>query len=145
MENPAFQSEYKKSKNDAWTVYKSIGRPWCPTLGDFVAFNRVGFQHLIRLKNIERVRSEQMRRFSLLTIVKSAIEDPHVSVRFHQKMTIRTIKANKKRISVPSYADFWEFTVHDGEGIIKIIVRQFPGGQKHFLSVYRRKRKSPSL
>jgi hypothetical protein len=143
MENPAFRSEYKKLKSDAWVIYKSIGRPWCPMLGDFVVFNRVGFQHLIRLKNIERARSEQVRRFSLLTIAKATIEDSRASVQFHQKSTTRTIKANKEKISVPSRADFWEFTVRDGEGIIKVIVRQFPGGQKHFLSVYERKRKSP--
>ncbi|HUC02041.1 MAG TPA: hypothetical protein VMA75_04015 [Candidatus Paceibacterota bacterium] len=143
MENPAFRFEYEKLKRDAWTIYKNIGRPWCPALNDFVVFSRVGFQHLIRLKNIERARSEQVRRFLLLAIVKDAIEDPRASVQFQRKPTVRIIKANKKRISVPSYADFWEFTVRDGEEIIKVIVRQFPGGQKHFLSVYRRKRKSP--
>ena len=145
MQDPAFHSEYQKLKSDAWKIYKNIGRPWCPMLGDFIVFNRIGFQHLIRLKNIERARSEQMRRFSLLPIVKNVVEDPHALVRFHRKVTERTIKVNKEKVSVPSYADFWEFIVPKEEGVVKIIIRQFPGGQKHFLSVYERKRKSPPV
>jgi hypothetical protein len=144
MENLARFIEYKTEKEQAWSFYKSIGQLWCPMLGEFVIFNRLGFQHLVRQKNMKRATGEQRRRFALLGVVKNAIEDPNASPQLHRKPTVRSIKVNKEKKRVPSYADFWEFTVHDGGKIIKVIVRQFPDGRKHFLSVYEKKRKSLS-
>lgn len=143
MYNPIQLFEYENEKEQAWEFYKAMGQLWCPMLSDIVVFNRLGFRHLVRQKNMKRAIGEQRRRFALLCMVKRVIEDPDASVRFHRKPTMRTVRANKEKMRVSSYADFWEFTMRDGEKIVKVIVRQFPNGRKHFLSVYEKKKKIP--
>ena len=144
MHNPAFQIGYKQSKEEAFADYKNTGQIWCPALGDFVAFNRLGFQHLIRFKKRQRPKSEQVRRFLLLPTAKEILGDPNSKAEHHRKEIVDTGKARWGKIPKFPYADYWEFTGKRDGRIIKVIVRQFPEGRKHFLSVYEKKEKSRS-
>ena len=66
MENPVGENAYEEAEQKAKEFYKSIGRVWCPVLGDYVAFNKIGFRHLLGRGRKPRSRSDQMRRFALL-------------------------------------------------------------------------------
>ena len=142
MENPIAKKNYKRTKEDARTYYSAIGNPPCLFLAENVIFDRMGFQHLIRPRGVQRPKSEQMRRFALLPYVKEILEDPHANVKHHQKETVRVMKIGGKKTVKPTFADFWEFTAERDGKTIKVIVRQFPNGEKHFLSVYEKKAKT---
>jgi hypothetical protein len=142
MENPSAKKSYAGTKIDARAYYAALSQPWCPLLGAHVIFNDMGFQHLIRSKNVQRPRSEQRRRFALLPFVKEIIENPKANVKHHRKETVRLMKIGGKKTAMPVMADFWEFTEERDGRIIKVIIRQFPNGEKHFLSVYEKKAKT---
>jgi hypothetical protein len=144
MENPTQKKSYEDAKQKAKEFYRTIGRVWCPILGDHIIFNRIGLQHLIRKHGIERPKSEQKRRFALLPVALKVIENPHITARYQPRETVRGIKWRGKKVLISSRIDFWELTEKDNGLVIKIIIRQFKGTKKHFLSVYARKEKSTS-
>ena len=110
MENEKTARDYKETKQNAKEFYTSIGMVWCPALKDRVVFNRLGFQHLIRPKNIERPRREQRKRFALLPIARNIIENDDAITKRHQKVTTHIVKIHGARIPIRSYVNYWEFT-----------------------------------
>jgi hypothetical protein len=120
MENPAFQSEYKKTKKEAREIYNKIGRVWCPALNDYIVFNRTGFRHLLRKNSLPRARNEQKRRFALLPQSALILSDPFVNIT-HRK---------------EGKFDFWAFTKEHNNRKIKVIIRQIGEHQKHFFSIF---------
>jgi hypothetical protein len=87
MENPACKDNYEEAKKKAKEFYGTIGRVWCPVLGDYVLFTRDGFQHLVRRKAIQRPKSEQKRRFSLLTYAEAIVRNPVAKIMYKEKST----------------------------------------------------------
>jgi hypothetical protein len=125
MEIPAVNSEYEKTKRDAYLFYKSIGQVWCPALNDYVAFDDVGFYHLIKKGRRFRAKSEQMRRFAMLPYVENILAS-------------RLFISTEAKVIGTSRAQYWKFVDDRDTDVVKIIIRQFKDGNKHFLSVYGR-------
>jgi hypothetical protein len=140
MKNPITGDSYDELKEKAKEFYRKVDRVWSPALDSFVLFNRAGFQHLIRPKSIQRPKGEQKRRFLLLPLAPDIIKNPDATVKYQQKEVLHRMKVQGEKIEVVSVADFWEFKGESDQGIVKVIVRQFSGQEKHFLSVYERKR-----
>ena len=105
-----------------------IVRVSCPKLNASIAFNRIGFRHLIRKGGVRRPRGEQKRRFALLRYAPGIISNPRANV------VLRT----KGR------AHFWMFQEERGGRMVKVIVRQLRGGKKHFYSIFSGKKKPSS-
>jgi hypothetical protein len=117
---------HKEIIRSAKESYKNIGTVWSPTLKDHIIFNNIGFTHLLRKNGALRTKSEQKRRLRLIADLVEIITNPDAYVIYNKKPGV----------------DFWKFTYYKDETIIKVIIRQFEGGNKHFLSVYSRKQKS---
>jgi hypothetical protein len=125
MENPARGNSYEEAKRKAKEFYMDIDRVWCPPLCDFVVFNSIGFRHL--MWNVApRPKSEQKRRFALLVHLKKILSASDASVFYEQRKGIH----------------FWIFNDKHSDKLIRVIVRQIDGRQKHFFSVFERKQKS---
>ena len=127
---------YEKSKKKAKRIYSRIGKIKCPALsGDFVSFNSDGFNHLIRKGRIPRTRNEQKRRFVLIPYAEKVIKNPKAKILYSQRKQDRIIDKHGKKITVSSIAHFWAFVEKFDKQVIKVIVRQFGNGQKHFFSI----------
>ena len=116
-------------ENSAKSYYKTIKRVWSPALNDYVVFNNIGFTHLLRKKGVLRPKSEQKRRLDLLPDAVDVISNRLASPTFQNGDSSRPIH-------------IWKFIEKNEEKNIKVIVRQFEGGIKHFYSVYGKKQKT---
>jgi hypothetical protein len=127
MENPIIESNYKRIKREAKAFYDSIGRVWCQALYSDVLFIRAGFQHLIRRKGIQRPKSEQKRRFTLLKYVGEILGSPEAIFSSHVK------NLNGRQVT------FHVFKKQYLDEIVTVVVRQDEGRPIQFLSVYSKK------
>lgn len=100
-------------------AYSKIGSVYCPLLEDHVHFTAQGFNHLIFKKRKFRVRSEQIRRFELISHLKSIVSDPKADIHLDDS----------------GQARFWNIVRKiDGNKIRVVIVES--SSRKIFLSVY---------
>jgi hypothetical protein len=136
MQNPIIEKNYDEAKRNAKKLYNSIGRVWCPALGEHVIFNSAGFRHLTRQGGTARRKKEQMRRFALLPRVPNIISSFNGNKEYREVEQIATIDRHGEKITTKVLVRFWGLAQKiDGEQI-KVIVRQAGNGQKHFFSVF---------
>ncbi|HUC31303.1 MAG TPA: hypothetical protein VMR99_01275 [Candidatus Paceibacterota bacterium] len=119
---------YKKTKQEARELYTKIGRVWCPALNEYINFNRVGFEHLMRRGMKWRSKDDQIRRFRLLRYAKNIIRDEGSVL----------VQRDKENVS-NTLTRFWAVTKKMDDRSIVVIIRQTKMGQKHFLSIYNQK------
>lgn len=136
MENPASENGYEEAKRKARECYGKIGRIWCPALNDFVMFNTAGFHHLIWKRKKPRRRSEQIKRFSLISDAKTIIISSTAASEHRSTEAYYETYRRGKRRTIVSRADFWSFTENWNGKTITVVIRQFRGGKKHFFSVF---------
>jgi hypothetical protein len=129
MENPAVRNDYGEAKRRAKEGYREIGRVWCAKLGDHISFTRVGFQHLVRKGRRPRSRQNQIRRFFLLSFIRSVLADPAAQVAYEEKTCTDRLPCAK----------FWAITGKQNNKKITVIIRQIEAGKKHFFSIYDQK------
>jgi hypothetical protein len=129
MENQIGEESYEEVKQKAKELYERVGRVWCPALNDEIIFGSNGFRHLVRNGSRHRYKSEQKRRFALISLAKDILENS-------QNFAVREIDSGGKK------ATFWAFTERRNDKIIKVIVRQIEGQKKKFLSVFESNKKS---
>jgi len=128
---------YQKSKQRAKRLYSKIGRISCPAFsGNFVSFNCIGFNHLIRKGRIPRTRNEQKRRFVLLSYVEKIIKDPEANIVYKRKETKYKTNRYGNKCLTTSMADFWTFIKKIDSCTIKVVIAQTnKKGGKYFLSI----------
>jgi hypothetical protein len=105
-------------------------------------FNKSGFEHLVQKRGLQRPKSEQRRRFVLLPYIKDILQDKIVIATHEESKTLHITKIGGVRVAAVIMAQFWRMVaVRDGK-IIKIVIRQIKGREKHFFSVFEGKQKS---
>ena len=116
---------YYEHRDKAKIFYKNLKEIPCAVLdNEYIEFGNAGFQHLLKKGRYPRTKSDQIRRFLLLKYVPNIIKDPNVSIVCLEDKT----------------ACFWRITKRIEKQIIKVIIRQFPGENKHFFSVMNNKK-----
>ena len=135
MEDPAKDNEYQKAKREAKEFYSRIGHVWCATLNEYVAFNAVGFRHLMRKHGKLRQKSEQKRRFRLLEYAQEILESPD-SYFVKERTVEEVVKWRGRKILKNVSAKFWSLKKRKNGRIVNLIVRQLEANQVHFFSIY---------
>ena len=123
-------------KQKAKILYFQIGRVWCPALGDYVSFNREGFRHLIRKQGTLRSPDEQSRRLALIPYVKEILEKSLVVAEYRTEQRIVIVRTHGNKKIEAAQMNFWSLKAEHNGKIITVVIRQSPGGIKHFLSVF---------
>jgi len=127
---------YEKAKKQAKQIYSKIGRIKCPALGDeYVFFTSAGFDHILRKGRIPRTRNEQKRRFTLFPYVESIIKNPVAKITYRKTEVKEKVNRHGENILIESTAHFWTFSDKINDCVIKIVIRQLEGKDKHFFSV----------
>jgi len=127
-------------------LYVRIGSVSCPELGgEQVFFNRFGFRHLVVKHGIRRPLKEIRRRLALLPYAQEIIGKSGKLFSHQEKLASRPGHRHGKKVFIPVRTAFWRLTGEIGNKKITVIIRQFQGGKKHFLSIYdTRNKKLPS-
>lgn len=132
----AWKLGYEKAKEKAKQIYSKIGSIRCPALADdYVTFSRSGLNHLMRKGRIPRTRSEQKRRFTLLTYIEKIIKNPKAFIIYRKNVVKEKVNRHGEKVLLESTARFWTFIEKIDDCNIKIIIRQLNNGGKHFFSV----------
>ena len=120
------QEDHKTLIKKAKEEYRKIGYVECPAFsGERVYFNSYGFDHLIRKGREWRPINIQIERIKLLPYALIILRLNKHFVSHYKDMDERS-----------HVAYFWSFIDVVNEKKIKIIVRQFENGTKHFFSIY---------
>jgi len=82
-----------------------------------------------------RTRNEQKRRFVLLPYVKKIITNPKAIILYEQKEFKNKVNRHGSKVVISSVADFWTFVENINNCVIKVVIIQIKGGQKHFISI----------
>ncbi len=131
-----------RAEEEAKEFYAKIGNVPCPLLGgEPVTFNSIGFRHLIRKRGIFRPKSEQRRRLALIRNAVDIVSGSGKLLSDRERQAARMVYRHGKRTHKPANAKFWTLVGDGGNKGVKVVIRQFRGGKKHFLSVYGKKNK----
>jgi len=136
MENPTRDESYAEAKRKAKAFYKTIGRVFCPALGNYVVFNSIGFQHLMRKRGKRRLENEQKRRFALLRDALCILTNPKVIIIHTTKIETHLQKWRGKKMNQVTRANFWALKEIKNHRTTTLLVRQLENGNKHFFSIY---------
>lgn len=130
------------SEEEAKELYRKIGDvPCAATDGEIVSFNSIGFHHLILKNGIRRNGRDIARRFALLPYVSEIVRAESFLVSRNEKKVQRREYRHKRKAFILRKAVFWKLSGKTPVGEAIVVIRQFYGGKKHFLSVYPRKNK----
>lgn len=132
------KEDYIQARLKAKEFYKKIGRVMCPALGEYISFNNVGFNHIMRKDGVMRSMTEQVRRFELLPYVEDIIKDPRAKkANIEYREEPMKVLVNRKGVMVlqESVAYFWTFNKTVNGWDIQVVTRKLNKGNKHFFSV----------
>jgi hypothetical protein len=138
MENLITNNNYKAAKEKAKEFYGTIGTIFCRALDSNIVFNRTGFDHLVQKERRMRPKSEQKRRFALLPFAKNILETHNGDITYKY----RNYPQEKVGDTDTTHMHFWALTARQNEKLIKIVIRQLDGGEKHFFSIFEVNKKS---
>ena len=121
MSKNSYRELFLASKN----YYFSIKNMKCPLFGDeIIYFSRSGFEHLIRKGPKKRSIKDQTRRFHLLRLATTVIQNSsHLKYRVVQKA------------STNSSIQFWTLSYLVNGTVLHVVIRQDGCGKKKFFSV----------
>lgn len=69
-------------------------------------------------------------------VVKDILQKPDFSEMSRVEDVEKILYRHRKKKILISRANFWKFQKKYGVGKVTVIIRQFEGGSKHFLSIY---------
>ncbi len=136
MHDPAFQSEYEKTKKEAREIYNKIGRVWCPAISGHVSFESTGFRHLMWKGRERRPYTQQVKRFSLIVSATEIISNPKSRVIKREEARYLPIKRDGVEVVIKTQVCFWAFHAKIESKNVRVIVRRINNGNKHFFSVF---------
>ncbi len=104
--------------------YHKVGSIACPAFKyELIYFRDDGIGHLLKKGGIPRTINEQKRKLYLFRYAIAIIE---TSIDISEYREIKNAK-------------FWELTRSYADRIVSVVIRQQPGGSKHFFSIKDRK------
>ena len=130
------QEDFKRIKENAEKLYKTIGDIYCPYLKEKISFNSKGLRHL-KFKSDQQARSnkDQFPRLRLLHLAPEVIKNSHTlqgvwkTKRFEEQKTSGNWKYLMKDVI------FYEFIAVLENVRVKVIVKEVLGGEKYFWSI----------
>ena len=125
--------EFEKIKSTAETFYKSIGSVRCPYFNENINFNTDGLEHLkFKAWNRARKQSDQFMRLKLIKLAPEVIRNSRtLQGIWETKMPVRR-KRHGVWESVFTDVIYYEFIAVLERKRVKVIVKQFLGGEKFF-------------
>jgi len=125
--------EFEKIKEEAETLYETLGAVHCPYFGEKINFNADGLEHLkFKSWNRARSKSDQFMRLKLLRLAPETIlNSKTLQGVFEDKLFIRK-KKNKRWEKALTDVTYYEFVAVLDRKRVKVIVKQVLGGEKFF-------------
>lgn len=108
-----FRKEYSKIRHIECAAFN----------GEKVFFNRHGMTHLTKKGRVPRNDKDILRRFFLFQFVHSILRNEKIVYEYRENSTNTVV------------ARFWTIKRKINGRIVKVLIRQFNDGTKHFFSV----------
>jgi hypothetical protein len=125
--------EFRQVKSTAEAFYKSIGSIRCPYFNETINFNTDGLEHLkFKGWNRARKRSDQFMRLKLIKLAPEIIRNSKTLQGIWETKSPVRRKRHGAWESVFTDVTYYEFIAVLERKRIKVIVKQFLGGEKFF-------------
>lgn len=125
--------EFESVRSNAEGFYKTVGAVQCPFFNERVNFNADGLEHLkFKSWNRSRRRSDQFMRLKLIHLAPDVIRHSRtLQGIWETKMPVRR-KRHGIWEKVFTDVTYYEFIAVLERKRVKVIVKQFAGGEKFF-------------
>lgn len=125
--------EFENVRSNAEGFYKTIGSVHCPFFNEKINFNTEGLEHLkMKAWNHARKRRDQFMRLKLIDLAPEVIRRSRtLQGIWETKLPVRR-KRRKMWEHVYTDVTFYEFVAVLERKRVKVIVKQFLGGEKFF-------------
>jgi len=130
------KEDFLKVKNEAEKFYKIINDIYCPYFKEKIAFNTKGLKHL-KFKSNRQARpgKDQYSRLKLIHLAPEVLKQSHTLQGIWQIRRFEAQKMNSRWEQVMKDVIYYEFIAVIDTIVIKVIIKQVFGGEKHFWSV----------
>jgi len=125
--------EFNRIRDSAEAFYKTIGSVQCPYFNEKVNFNTDGLEHLkFKAWNRARKRSDQFMRLKLIKLAPEVLRSSRTLQGIWETKSPVRRKRHGVWESVYTNVTYYEFVAVLEQKRVKVIVKQFLGGEKFF-------------
>jgi len=125
--------EFNRVKNTAEAFYKTISSVPCPYFNEKINFNTDGLEHLkFKAWNRARRRSDQFMRLKLIKLAPDVLRNSRTLQGVWETKSPVRRKRHGVWESVFTNVTYYEFIAVLEHKRVKVIVKQFLGGEKFF-------------
>ena len=128
--------KFEKAREDAETLYKTIGEIRCPYFQSAVVFNAKGIEH-IKFNKVRQARShrDQYIRFRLLRLAPDIIAASHTLQGVSVRKNFEREKTNSRWETVMRTVTYYEFVAVVKDVRVRVIAKQVESGPLYFWSI----------
>lgn len=130
------KEKFEKVKTEAEKKYKNVGSVFCPYLGESVAFNAKGLEHIkFKRRSHARAREDQYIRFRSIELAPRILSLSHTLQGYSESHEFVSNKTKNRREKIAKKVYYYEFVAVIKQVRFRIIVRHPEGEQKYFWSI----------
>ena len=128
--------KFERAREQAEGTYKSIGKIYCPYLGESVAFNAKGIEH-IKFKALRhaRLRADQYVRLVLIPLAPKILSASHTVQGIARAKGFERERTNSRWETILRSVTYYEFIAVINEARVRIIVKRVETGPPYFWSI----------
>ncbi|MBU6447265.1 hypothetical protein KGQ24_00280 [Patescibacteria group bacterium] len=128
--------QFNKVRAKAEQDYKAVGKIRCPYFNEDISFNSEGLSHILfKSWNTARSRDDQYVRLRLLPLAVRVIKTSHTLQEYFETKRFERIRSNGNWQKQLKRVRYYGFVAIINNALIKVIIREVEGGQKHFYSL----------
>jgi len=130
------EEQFAALRQKAEEDYKQIGTVLCPFLHDDVHFNSEGFEHLLfKAFGVTRSREEQYMRLKLVPLAVRVLKQSHTMQEYSEERRFERVRSNGVWQKALKLVKYYGFVAIINNALIKVIVKEVEGRNKHFYSI----------
>lgn len=128
--------KFEQVREEAESLYHSLGKVSCPYFKATVAFNALGLEH-IKFKDIRQSRphSDQYIRFRLIKFAPMIIQATHTLQGISIRKNFERERSSGRWQSTMRNVTYYEFVAVVKEVRVRVIVKQVESGPYYFWSI----------
>ncbi len=128
--------KFEKSRIDAETFYRGVGKIFCPYFKENISFNSKGLEH-IKFQGLRRARPhrDQYIRFRLISLAPKIIQLSHTLQGTSVRNSFERLKMTGRWQVMMCAVTYFEFVAVMNGYRVRVIVKQVEKGPKYFWSI----------
>jgi hypothetical protein len=130
------EQEFEQLRSSFETAYKAVGELHCPYLGEKIAFNSQGLEHLkFGRKNHARSRVDQAVRMQLFPLAPQVVQASRMVQGISQAQGFESFRSNGRTEIRMALREFREFVAILDNKRVRVVIKRVDAGPWYFWSI----------